>query len=54
MTTYDFSVADLEGFAEHLGFDGLDSDMFYEAYYNMSTISDDYEKHWSESSELYW
>ena len=54
MTTYDFSISDLEGFAEHLGFDGLDSDMFYEAYYKIPSESDDYEEYWNESSEIYW
>ena len=42
MTTYDFTTSDLEKFAEHMGFDGLDTDVFYESYYNMTDESDDY------------
>ena len=30
-----FYLSDLEDYARHLGFDGLDADMFYEAYYNL-------------------
>ena len=54
MTTYDFDTSDLEKFAEHMGFDGLDSDVFYEAYYNVCGDPEEYEKYWHESMELYW
>ncbi len=54
MTNYDFTISDLEKFANHLGFDGLDTDVFYESYYNMSDESDDYEAQWDESMELHW
>ena len=54
MTTYDFTISDLEKFAEHMGFDGLDTDVFYESYYNMTDESDDYEAQWDESMELHW
>ena len=29
------SVQDLEGFAEYLGLDGIDADLFYETYYDL-------------------
>ena len=32
---------DLEGFAEYLGFSGLDVDLFYEQYYEMNNESYD-------------
>ena len=46
MTQPTFPVTDLENFANHLGLDGIDSDMFYECYYEMNDEYDDYECHW--------
>ncbi len=49
MTQPTFPVSDLENFAKHLGLDGIDSDMFYECYYDMNDEFDDYECHWETS-----
>lgn len=36
-------LTDFEEFASHLGFHGIDSDMFYEAYYELDTNDEEYE-----------
>ena len=42
-----FNNSDLEKFAEYLGLEGIDSDVFYESYYAMGTEDyDDYEIAW--------
>ena len=38
-----FHQSDFEDYARHLGFDGLDADMFYEAYYELDTDDEEYE-----------
>jgi hypothetical protein len=48
MVTPKFHDSDLEKFAEHLGLTGLDSDIFYESYYNIIEDYDDYESSWEE------
>ena len=48
MKNTDFLNEDLEKFAEHMGFDGIDSDLFYESYYKMTREKTD------EEYELYW
>ncbi len=35
MTDPKFHNSDLEGFAEYLGLDGLDFDLYYESYYEL-------------------
>ena len=47
--------SDLESFAQYLGFNGSDSDLFYESYYNLNDEYDDYELYYegmNESIEL--
>lgn len=39
-----FPVADVEDFAKHLGLDGTDADMFYEAYYSLNIEDEDWEE----------
>jgi len=34
---------DFENFASYLGFTGIDSDMFYEAYYDYQLDNEEYE-----------
>jgi hypothetical protein len=51
MTNTDFSTEDLERFAEYMGFDGIDSDLFYETYYKMNEEHDEYEMYWEEYSQ---
>ncbi len=53
MTHPTFPVSDLESFAEHLGLDGIDSDLFYECYYNVSDEDEDYECLWEGTTEAY-
>ena len=44
MNDQDFLLnEDLELFAEHLGLDGIDADLFYESYYQLKTTDDDWE-----------
>jgi len=56
MTEHDFRTSDIEGFAEYLGFEGVDTDLYYESYYQMNTDEyDDYDLEWDvhkESIEL--
>ena len=56
MTEPNFNTSDLEDFAEYMGFKGVDSDLFYESYYQMNSDEyDDYESGWdmhTESIEL--
>ena len=54
MTEKDFQTSDIEGFAEYLGFEGVDTDLYYESYYQMGEY-DDYDLEWDvhkESIEL--
>ena len=51
MTHPTFPVSDLESFAEYLGLNGQDSDLFYECYYNVNDEYDDYECHWEGAQE---
>ena len=37
-----FHQSDFEAYAKHLGFDGIDADLFYEAYYDLDA-DDEYE-----------
>ena len=48
MTHPNFPVEDLEKFAEYMGLNGIDSDLFYESYYKMNTekLEEEYELHW--------
>jgi len=38
-----FHQSDFEHYARYLGFDGLDADMFYEAYYDLDCNDEEYE-----------
>ena len=49
MTHPNFPVEDLEKFAEYMGLNGIDSDLFYESYYKMNKEDDEYELYWEES-----
>ena len=49
MTYPKFPVEDLEKFAEYMGLNGIDSDLFYESYYKMNKEDDEYELYWEES-----
>lgn len=40
MDPYTPKNSELEEFAEHMGFEGIDSDVFYEAYYNIKDEED--------------
>lgn len=52
MTHPNFPVEDLEKFAEYMGFNGIDTDLFYESYYKMNNKEyDEYEFIWDESFE---
>ena len=51
MSTPSFPVSDIEAFAEHMGLEGIDIDLFYESYYKMTAEYDDYESHWDASME---
>jgi hypothetical protein len=51
MKPTDFPVSDIEKFAEYMGLDGIDSDLFYESYYQLDEC-DSYELEWGES-EVY-
>lgn len=43
MTHHDmFSNDDLEKFAEYMGLDGADADLFYESYYNLDSEDEDW------------
>ena len=42
---------DFETFANYLGFTGIDSDMFYEAYYELDFNDEEYENTMEESYE---
>ncbi len=42
---------DFERFASYLGFNGLDADMFYEAYYELDSDDEEYETITEESYE---
>ena len=35
-----FKATDIENFANHLGLDGLDADLFYESYYSINEDED--------------
>ena len=52
MKNTDFLNEDLERFAEYMGFEGVDSDLFYESYYNirMGKTEDEYEIYWDSYS----
>ncbi len=52
MTDPRFQNSDLEEFAEYLGIDGLDFDVFYETYYQLQQEVqeyDDYELAWEQA-----
>ena len=49
MTEHDFQTSDIEGFAEYLGFEGVDTDLYYESYYQMEY--DDYDLEWDTHTE---
>lgn len=43
MTHHDmFSTNDLEKFAEYMGLDGADADLFYESYYQLDADDEDF------------
>jgi len=47
MDDIEFSLQDLELFAEHLGLSGTDYDLYYESYYDLDEVEyDDFESHW--------
>ena len=55
MTDPRFQNSDLEAFAEYLGIDGLDFDVFYETYYELQDENqehDDYELAWEQAESL--
>ena len=59
MTDPRFQNSDLEEFAEYLGIDGLDFDVFYETYYELQQEVqeyDDYELAWEQAEciEMPW
>ena len=37
-----FNASDVESFASHLGLKGLDADLFYESYYQLSDSDEDW------------
>ncbi len=45
------TMDDFENFASYLGFNGIDSDMFYEAYYELDSSDEEYEATIEESYE---
>ena len=52
MTTPRFQNSDLEGFAEYLGIDGLDFDVYYETYYELQSQDEDIELAWEQAELL--
>ena len=55
MTEPRFRNSDLESFAEYLGIEGIDSDVFYEMYYQMDdTNDDDYDDAWEKPATEYY
>ena len=52
MNPSEFPVSDIEKFAEYLGLDGIDSDLFYESYYELDEY-DSYDAEWIETAEHY-
>ena len=52
MNPSEFPVSDIEKFAEYLGLDGIDSDLFYESYYELDEY-DGYDSEWIETAEHY-
>lgn len=55
MTDPSFQNSDLEAFAEYLGIDGLDFDVYYETYYQLHQETqeyDDYELAWEQAESL--
>ena len=52
MTEPRFQTSDLEEFAEYLGFNGIDTDLYYESYYQMNNEEfDDYDLEWGTQTE---
>ena len=51
MTTPNFKDSDLETFAKFMGFEGIDSDLFYESYYNICQEYEQYEGEWEYAAE---
>ena len=45
-----FPVTDVEDFANHLGLDGSDADMFYESYY-MLNVNEEWTWEWDEDED---
>ena len=52
MTDPRFKNSDLEEFAEYLGIDGLDFDVYYETYYELQSQDDDLELAWEQAELL--
>jgi len=52
MTDPRFQNSDLEGFAEYLGIDGLDFDVYYETYYELQSQDEDIELAWEQAELL--
>lgn len=50
MTYTPAPVSDIEKFAEYLGLNGIDADLFYESYCQLDEY-DDYDCAWDEMSE---
>lgn len=51
MNPTEFPMSDIEKFAEYLGLDGIDSDLFYESYYELDEY-DYYDVEWNDSSDF--
>ena len=53
MTEPRFQNSDLEEFAEYLGLNGIDTDLYYESYYQMNNDDeyDDYDLEWGTQTE---
>ena len=54
MTSHEFLNEDLEKFAEHMGFEGADIDLFYESYYQLQDEHDDYDVIWENPLQFLW
>ena len=54
MTEPRFQNSDLEEFAEYLGLNGIDTDLYYESYYQMNSDDeyDDYDLEWGQTESI--
>lgn len=53
MTEPRFQNSDLEEFAEYLGLNGIDTDLYYESYYQMNSDEyDDYDLEWGQTESI--